>query len=320
MLADAGEFIIGLLILVLGSEFLLRGAAGLKRFFRVPEFVIGLAIVGFGTSLPELIIGLGAAEVGAQELAVGMVIGSNIFNLLVILAIAALIIPLKTDDRALKRDGWFMALSAVAVGGLALYGRINLATALILLGILALYIAIVVVEERKLPADTKSLYSSKAAMLVKVPKSPIVGAIVALLGAAMLTYGSGLVIESTVGFAVDYGVGEAIIGLFLVAIVTSAPELVVSVIAARRKLYGVAVGNILGSNIFNGFGILGLIGITEPTRWPAGLMGGDIVALILASLGLWWALASDHCLTRREGFIALVLFIAYTVWRFSVTM
>ena len=88
MLLDAGEFLLGILLLVLGSEVLLRGAAGLMRFFRVPEFVIGLAIVGFGTSLPELIIGLGAAEVGAQELAIGMVIGSNIFNLLGILAIA----------------------------------------------------------------------------------------------------------------------------------------------------------------------------------------------------------------------------------------
>lgn len=320
MLLDAGEFLLGILILVLGSEVLLRGAAGLKRFFRVPEFVIGLAIVGFGTSLPELIIGLGAAEVGAQELAIGMVIGSNIFNLLGILAIAALILPIKTDDRALKRDGRFMALSAIAIGVLALYGQLNLIASLVLLTLLGLYIALVVIEERRLPADTQSLYSSKAALISRVPSSPWLAALLALVGVALLTFGSGLVIESTVGFAVDFGVGEAIIGLFLVAIATSSPELVISLIAARKKFYGVAVGNILGSNIFNGFGVLGLIGIFEPTAWPMGLMGGDIAALIFASLGLWWALASDHCLTRREGFIALVLFIVYTIWRFSVTM
>lgn len=318
MISMFGEFIIGLVVLSVGSELLLRGAAGLKRFFRVPEFVIGLVIVGFGTSLPELIIGLGAAGVGAQELALGMVIGSNLFNLLGVLAIAALIKPLPTEDRALKRDGAFMALAALALGAVSLTGRLGVYEGVGLLILLGLYVAVVTWGERRLPPDTKSLHGAKADFAGRAPKKPWVCAVFALGGAALLTLGSGWVIEATVGLAFDMGVGEAILGLSLVAIATSAPELVVSIMAARRGQHGVAVGNVLGSNIFNGFGVAGLMGVFYGTEWPLGIIRADLIAVVAASLVLWLALASDRCLTRREGAVALTAYILYMIWRLGL--
>ncbi|MFZ5610521.1 MAG: calcium/sodium antiporter [Pseudomonadota bacterium] len=309
------EFIVGLIILTLGSEALLRGAAGVKRRFGVPDFIIGLVIVGFGTSLPELVIGFGAASVGAEELALGMVMGSNIFNLLGVLGLAALIAPLATDERALKRDGLFMAAAALSLAALSMTGRLDRWGGLLLLAGLAVYIATVFIDEKRLPVGRVSLYRAKADFARHGPRAPWLAGLFLLAGGLLVTLGAGWVIEATVGLAFDLGVGEDVLGLTLVAIATSLPEFLVSIIAAQRRQYGVACGSILGSNIFNIFGVGGLIALVFPAVFPTRLAGPDMAVLVGVSLIILIALATGRRLSRGEGGLALAAYAVYGLWR-----
>ncbi|MCU0827020.1 MAG: calcium/sodium antiporter [Tabrizicola sp.] len=245
-------FTIGLAMLFFGGEALVRGASAVARHFHLSPMVIGLTIVGFGTSAPELLVSLQAALEGQPEIAIGNVVGSNIANILLILGISALIAPLIIPARQMWRDLAFM-LAATAILWAMLLGTDVTRTygAILFLGLL-IFLAVTFkfgkVEPPKDQAEENQL---------KAWGFTLGGLIVLVIGARLL-------VDSAVEIATTYGISEAVIGLTIVAVGTSLPELATSVIAAYRKHTEIAVGNIVGSNIFNIFGILGI----TPGPWP----------------------------------------------------
>ncbi|MFM7444878.1 MAG: calcium/sodium antiporter, partial [Tabrizicola sp.] len=241
-------FVVGLVILVAGGEFLVRGASAIARAFHLSPLLIGLTIVGFGTSAPELIVSLQAALEGQPGIAIGNVLGSNIGNILLILGISALIAPLIIPGRKLWRDLGFMLLATATIWVMLLDGQVTRLDGLILLaGLAAFLVTAVIAGQGHPPEPGHETFGPNWRPWV------MTGA-----GLLLLVIGARFLVDSATTIARDFGISEAVIGLTIVAIGTSLPELATSVIAAYRKQTEISVGNIVGSNIFNIFGILGL--------------------------------------------------------------
>lgn len=281
-------FLAGLAGLVIGGEFLIRGAVGIAQRYHVPPLVIGLTIVGFGTSTPELLVSLQAALDGAPALAIGNVVGSNIANILLILGLSALIIPFTLDFPTLRRDFAIM-IGATVVLWLMLGGSVlSRFEGLILLAGLGGYLWLSLNGPRDIPDEpplTRPVWQS---------------ALMALAGLVILMAGAKAMVFSATEFARAFGVSEAVIGLTIVAVGTSLPELAASIMAALRRHPELAIGNILGSNIFNILGILGVTATVTPIPVDARFVGFDI-GLALAAALAFLALA---VLPGRVGRIA----------------
>lgn len=312
------EFLAGLLILYIGSECLIRGAASLKRRLGAPDFVIGLVLVGFATSLPELVIAVAAkAQLNAQGLAVGTLVGSNIANVLLILGVVALILPLTVDRRALARDGLallILSLLFVLFGQLRAFGGLEAA---ILLGAFVVYLIVVYVDERRLAQGGGGLFAAKAAFVSQMDFHPFVAAALVGLGAVGMVFGAGWLIEATAGYAIDSGISESVLGLTLVAVATSVPELVTSFTAARRGYHAVALGNVIGSNIFNLTVGAGIVAALPPGGFPADIGSFDVFVLAAAAVILMVALTTEKKLSRVEGAVLLALYAGYLVWHLT---
>jgi cation:H+ antiporter len=266
-------FLVGLVILVAGGEFLVRGASAIARAFHLSPLLIGLTIVGFGTSAPELIVSVQAALAGQPGIAIGNVIGSNISNVLLILGVSALIAPLIIPGRKLWRDLGFMLAATAAVWIMLLDGQITRTDGLILMiGLLAFLTVAFIAGSGHPPEPGHETFGPNWKPWV------MTGA-----GLVGLVIGARLLVDSATTIARDFGIPEAVIGLTIVAVGTSLPELVTSVIAAFRKHTEIAVGNIVGSNVFNLFGILGITALIAPI--PAEARFADI--------DMWWVAASS---------------------------
>ena len=245
----------GLLGLVLGGEYLVRGAVALAQRVGLSPLVIGLTVVGFGTSAPELVTSVQAALLGAPDIALGNVVGSNIANILLILGLAAVIAPVAISGRSFARDGTVMLAASLLCLGTVLLGQVDrLAGGVALVG-LAAYLIYTFRSDR-----------SGAEPMEPLPdQAPSWLALVWLLGGLLLTILSArFLITGAVALAQAVGLSEAVIGLTIVAVGTSMPELVTSVIAARRGQSDVALGNVVGSNIFNILGVLGITALIQP--------------------------------------------------------
>jgi cation:H+ antiporter len=265
---------LGLAGLFFGGDWLVKGAAGIAQRFRVPPQVIGLTIVGFGTSTPELLVSLQAALRGAPGIAIGNVIGSNTANILLILGLAALVGPIAAGIAGLRRDlGWMLtaALATVPAFWSGSVGRLE--GALLFAGILA-YIAVCLRQAGKEPAPDR-------------PPPPLWrSALLALAGLVAVLVGARLLVDGAVLIARALGVGEAVIGLTIVAVGTSLPELATSVMAAIRGERAIALGNVIGSNIFNILAILGLTALVAPIPVEPRFLALDVPVMIAVSLGL----------------------------------
>lgn len=298
-------FFVGLLGLFFGGEYLVRGAVSIARSYRISPMVIGLTIVGFGTSTPELLVSLNAALDGASAIAVGNVLGSNIANILLILGVTALICPVVIDLRRVWRDLAFMLGSAALLWVMLLDGGLDRPEAAILLAALVLFLVLSFVTGRDAPDEDPG---SEA--LMPVWKASLI----TLGGLAVLMVGARLLVDSSTEIARAFGISEAVIGLTVVAVGTSLPELATSVIAAWRRHSEIAVGNIIGSNIFNILGILGLTGLILPImdldpRFLAQDMPwviGSTAALVVLAAGL-------SGVTRWAGTILLCAYIVYVL-------
>ncbi|WP_145103037.1 calcium/sodium antiporter [Cereibacter sediminicola] len=246
-------FVLGLLGLFFGGEYLVRGAANVARAYRISPMVIGLTIVGFGTSTPELLVSLNAALNGAPAIAVGNVLGSNIANVLLILGLTALVYPVMIDARRVWRDLAFMILG-VALLWLMLLGDglSRLESAVLVAALAGFLLSSFLNGKQEEEADPEGL--------MPVWKS----ALVTLGGLVVLMVGARLLVDSSTQIARSFGISEAVIGLTVVAVGTSLPELATSLIAAWRRHSEIAVGNVIGSNIFNVLGILGITGLVLP--------------------------------------------------------
>ncbi|MCP1673598.1 cation:H+ antiporter [Natronocella acetinitrilica] len=308
--------LLGVALLTAGGEALIRGSLGAAKRLGVSPLLSGLIIVGFGTSAPELVVSVDAAVSGRPDIAIGNVVGSNIGNILLILGICALITPLAVRPLALRRDAVTGVAAAVLfivlVGGSAL-ARMDAA---ILVAALVAYLVWAYVTERADDAPTADLRKAEADEVSSVPVSSVRIAVAVIAGLALLIGGSQLLLIGAVGIAESLGVSEAVIGLTLVAVGTSLPELSISVIAALRRHADVAVGNILGSNIFNLLGILGVSALLQPLPVHQRILQFDQWVMLGASVLLLLFLYTGRRLSRLEGGTLVGLYAIYVAASF----
>lgn len=315
---DLLYLLLGIALLTVGGESLIRGSLAAAKRLGVSPLLSGLVIVGFGTSAPELVVSVNAAIDGRPDIALGNVVGSNIGNILLILGICALITPLAVKPLALRRDAVTVVAASVLflvlVGGNAL-GR---ADAAIFLVALVAYLVWAYRSERFDAAPSGEVHKAEAEELSTVPKSVLWTVIAVVLGLLLLIAGSQVLLIGAIGIAALFGVPEAVIGLTLVAVGTSLPELSISVIAAIRRHADVAVGNILGSNIFNLLGILGVSALLQPLPVHPRVLQFDQWVMLGTSLLLLLFLYTDRRLSRTEGGVLLVGYGMYFWLSFTV--
>ncbi|HRP87374.1 MAG TPA: calcium/sodium antiporter, partial [Gammaproteobacteria bacterium] len=256
--------VLGIGLLTAGGEALIRGALAAARRLGVSPLLSGLVIVGFGTSMPELVVSLDAAVNQRPDIAVGNVVGSNIGNILLILGLCAAITPLAVHPMALRRDAVVMVGASLLFLLLAHGGLLGRFEGLAWLAGLLAYLGWAYRTERAQVTPGGELLVAESEEITALPGSTRLMAAAVLGGLGLLIAGSRVLIIGAVGLAEEFGVSEAVIGLTLVAVGTSLPELTVGVMAALRRHADVAVGNILGSNIFNLLGILGVAALVEP--------------------------------------------------------
>jgi cation:H+ antiporter len=307
----------GLVLLTVGGEALIRGSLVAARRLGVSPLLSGLVIVGFGTSAPELVVSVNAALDMQPDIAIGNVVGSNIGNILLILGLCALITPLTVRPMALRRDAVTVVAASilfiVLVGGRAL-GPVD---AMILLTSLVAYLVWAYRSERLHASPSAELHKAEAEELTALPKSVAWTVITLIAGLLMLIAGSQVLLAGAVGIAEHFGVSQAVIGLTLVAVGTSLPELSISVIAALRRHADVAVGNILGSNIFNLLGILGVSAFLQPLPVHERILKFDQWVMLGCSLLLLVFLYTGRRLSRLEGGILLLGYGVYVGLSFT---
>jgi cation:H+ antiporter len=296
-------FVVGLLGLFFGGEFLVRGASSIARRFGISPLVIGLTIVGFGTSAPEMLVSVNAALAGQPAIAIGNVLGSNIANILLILGISAVIAPLIIPARRLARDLAFMLLATGVIWVMLLDGIVSRVEGGVLLAGLAVFLVMA--------------FMSGSAPQEEDPQETSLGkaSLMTLGGLVLLVIGAHYLVESASTIARTFGISEAVIGLTIVAVGTSLPELATSVIAAYRRQTEIAVGNVVGSNIFNIFGILGVTALIAPIPSEARFAMIDMpwvagTAVGLTLLAVWLAglprVAGALLLAAYGGYLALM--------------
>ena len=299
-------FVSGLLCLIAGAEVLVRGASRIAAFLGMQPLVIGLTVVAFGTSSPELAVSIKSALSGDASLAVGNVVGSNIFNVLFILGISAVIIPLSVSQKLIRIEIPLMIGISVLTWLFAFSGVLSQVEAAVLFGCLVLYLWFLIWEaKREKPSEQFDSFA--------VPEAPGIGqwvlnSLFVVGGLALLVFGSRLFVDSSVEIARAFGVSELVIGLTIVAAGTSMPEVVTSIIAAVKGERDIAVGNVVGSNIFNLLAVLGISGMVAADGLS---VMNAAIAVALLCLPVFF---SGKQISRGEGWLFLVLYILYTGW------
>lgn len=306
--------LLGLVLLAAGGEALVRGAVGAARALDVSPLLIGLTLVGFGTSTPELVTSLTAAYEGAPGIAVGNVVGSNSANILLILGITAIIAPLAVQPSAFRRDGLALVGSAVACAAAVLTGFLDRWLGLAFVALLIGYIVWSYWSERRHPDAEAEMHEHVAADAPAGPKSIMLSVGLALAGIAVTILGARFLVDAATDLASSFGVSDTVIGLTVVAVGTSLPELVVCVAAALRRHADVALGNIVGSNIYNVFGILGVTALVHPIPVPPEIARLDVWVLVGATALLMLFLRSGWTLKRWEGGTFVALYAGYLGW------
>jgi len=300
--------IIGLIILTIGAEVLVRGSAALALKLGLTPLVIGLTVVAFGTSAPELVVSLQAAQRGAAEIAVGNVIGSNICNLALILGFCAMLKPLTTDRSVIWREVPILIGVTIVAALVLANSYLGIVEGVFLLIGLFAYTTITLIRAKKEP--NQSLGSDEPK-----PMALPLAIVFTVGGLAALLYGSDLFVDGAVEMARLLGWSETLIGLTIVAIGTSLPELAISVVAVKNGETDVAIGNVVGSSLFNLLGILGTAGVAAGGITIA-LQTGDIAMLVVLTLALFPLIQSGHKIDRREGAILFIAYVLYSSWLF----
>ena len=316
MLTHAVFFLIGLTLLVMGAEALVRGASRLALSMGISPLVVGLTIVAFGTSAPELAVSVGASLDGRPDLAVGNVVGSNIANVLLILGIAALIAPLVVHEQIIRQEIPIMLGASVLVVVMALDGRITRIESALLFALVIGYTFYLIRQSRRASRETEAEYNAEMPPDSRWDRHWSVQGALIVVGLAALVLGSHWLVGAAVVFAQAFGVSELVIGLTVVAVGTSMPEIATSIIAALRGERDIAVGNVIGSNVFNIFSVLGITGLVSA--------GGIPISEAARTFDLWVMLAvAFACLpimltgreiARWEGAVFLGYYAAYTAY------
>lgn len=294
----------GLIGLFFGGEALVRGSVGIAQRMAVPPLLIGLTVVGFGTSTPELLVSVQAAMRGVPDIAVGNIVGSNIANILLIVGLTSLVWPIRVSGMTLRRDTVVMIAAAIALVPIFAMGEIGRLSGGLLVLALAGYLTWVYLQPGSAIEDDSD---------TSVQNSILASALWVLAGLAILMFGARFLVDGSVSIARDFGVSEAFIGLTIVAVGTSLPELATSLIAAFRRQSEIAIGNIIGSNIFNVLGILGVTALIKPVPVADRFLTFDLPIMIAASLVLTALLLTRPVIGRATGLVVLAVYVAY-VW------
>jgi len=309
--------VLGLALLLAGGEGVVRGAVATARQLGISPLVIGLTVVGFGTSAPELVVSVGAALSGSPALAVGNVLGSNIANILLIVGIAALLTPLAVHRDALRRDGVVLVLVTLGFPLVALNGTIGRAAGMAMVAALIAYLVWSVWSDKRDAGPIAELHREEAAdFSAPLPQAGWAIALAIVLGLAALIVGAHLAVTGSTAIARDAGISETVIGITLVAVGTSLPELATAVAAARRGHADVCIGNIVGSNLFNILGIAGASAIAAPLPLTDPIAIADMWIMVGVTGLLMIFMMTGLRIVRWEGFALLALYGVFLGFQF----
>lgn len=306
-------FVVSLVLLILGAEMLVRGASKLAMSFGISPLLVGLTVVSFGTSAPELAVAVSGVMTGNTDVALGNVVGSNVLNILLILGLAALITPLVVHRQLVRQEVPIMIGISFLVLWLAFDGFISRLDGLVLVLLLAVYLTFLFVQSRRgsggVDADLPALASGW-------DRHWSVQLLLIAVGLVLLVLGADWLVEVAVSFAQSMGISPLVIGLTVVAIGTSLPEIATSVLAALRGQRDIAVGNVIGSNIFNLLAVLGIAAGISPWGIPVSLamLKFDLPVMIAVAVACLPIMFTGHRIGRREGALFFGYYLAYTAY------
>lgn len=296
--------IAGLVMLIFGGDVLVQGASGIAKKMKLSPLVIGMTVVAFGTSAPELMVSVKAAYMGSPEIALGNVIGSNIANIALVLAITVLIFPLAIDRNSKIIDWPMMLLASVLFYAFALDGVISLLEGSIL------FVGIIIFTTFIIRNSRRKNKSYEPDLEDHTPKSWL-ALLKILAGLILLYYGSQWLVNGAIEVAKQFGVEERIIGVTVIAFGTSVPELAASIIAALKKESEISIGNLIGSNIFNIMSVIGITAIIQPIQVTEKIINPDMYWMLAIALGLGIILFFWKKINRWHGLVLLSSYIAY---------
>ncbi|MBQ8984250.1 calcium/sodium antiporter [Candidatus Saccharibacteria bacterium] len=306
--------IVGFILLIKGADFFVDGASSTASNFKIPKILIGLTIVAFGTSAPELAVSMQALSNGSTDMVLGNVIGSNILNILLILGVAAIIRPLKIRDNTIRKEIPIAILISTLLvvlfldiqlssGSIDQITRSDAIAILLFFAVFLYYLIHTAISEHR---------NSKNQKAVEKPRWKIAPSLgIVIIGLAGIIIGSNLVVESASSIAANIGMSERLISLTIIAFGTSLPELVTTIVSAKKGETDLLLGNILGSNIFNICVVLGIPVAIFGTVTPASFQIIDLVVLVFSAVLLWIFSVSKHTVSRLEGGFMLAAFIVY---------
>lgn len=312
--------VVGFVLLIKGADFFVEGSSSVAKRFHVPSIIIGLTVVAMGTSLPETAVSVTASITNNNELAISNAIGSNIFNLMVVIGLCAFMTPVMVGKDTIKRDIPFSAICALLLLGLGICGIGDRSDYLLghFDGILFLvlftgYILILIKRTIKSQKSGEAVEieggSDEEIKLLSVPKS-----LIFILGGGMaIAIGGDLTVDTASRIASELGMSQTLIGLTIVSIGTSLPELVTSIVAAKKKEIGMALGNAIGSNVFNILMVLGIASAISPITFIQNNII-DIIILLAFTLLVWVFAATKRRLDKFEGLSMVLLYVAYAVY------
>lgn len=314
MLINIFLIVIGLALLIAGGEFLVKGAVGIAAKARLSKLVIGMTVVSFGTSTPELLVSLQSASVGLPELAIGNVVGSNIANLALVLGVTVLIFPMPVARNTIRYDWPMMMIASLLFYIFALDLEIVRWEGLLMFAILISFITFIIVKSRKssepnnpeipeLEEMTKNISTSKHMLFIAI-------------GLVGLYFGSTWLIDGAKAIAEDFGISKHVIGITIIAFGTSVPELATSCVAAYKKETDISVGNLVGSNIFNILAVLGLTAMVKPIPIEDIVMSWDVLWMIGIALLLLPMMIIHRKVGRFSGVILLGIYVTYIITLF----
>ncbi len=307
-------FLAGLALLILGADVLVRGAARLSLSLGIAPLVVGLTVVAFGTSAPELAVSVKGALDGQTDIALGNVVGSNILNVLFVLGVSAMLAPLVVDRQLIRQEVPFLIGLSLLVAWMAADANVSALDGVTLCAIMVAYTLLLYWQGKRAPASevTDDLIPMATGAMSRLP----VQLVMVLVGLGMLVLGSQWLVDAATTFATALGVSELIIGLTVVSFGTSLPEVATSVIAALRGEREIAVGNVLGSCIFNLVAVLGISAIVSGGGLPVpvSLISFDIPVMVAVAVACLPVLATGHLIARWEGALFLAYYVAYVAY------
>ena len=307
--------VVGFVCLVKGADFFVDGASNVAKRLRIPSLIIGLTIVAMGTSLPETAVSISASIAGTNSLAISNVSGSNIFNLMVVVGLCAIMQTIEVDKDTIKRDIPISLLAAVLMLVFAFtsntLGRVE---GLVLLAGFAVYIVLMIKSALKARNGEHLKQGTEEEEVVT--QSVLVSLICIVGGACAIAFGGDWVVDAATTLALKFGMTETLVGLTIVAVGTSLPELVTSIVAARKNEVEMALGNAIGSNIFNLMMVIGVAGLISPIDLSTTIMNNilDIVVIIVFTIGVWLMVFKSKKLTRPKGIVMVLAYVAYMAY------